>query len=486
MSGKIIGYTSQWVPQPGPQRALWNCPIEHILFAGSRGGGKSDALIAMWLRHLEVNEAKEKGLSSHCRGLILRRTYDELTDLIERAQEIYGSQAKYWSSTRTFEFPNNARIQFSYLDRDAHARRFQGRAFTFQGIEEAGEFPSPTPLDKVFGSLRSKYAIKKQIILTANPGGVGHSWLKKRYVDPAPIGNKIIENPIKLLDGSVVKKKKIYIPSKTSDNKIMLANNPDYEAQLVESTRGLPHLYKAWILGSWDIVAGGYFDSIWDPEVHVLPAIPSAHIPRGWQIYRSYDWGSARPFSLGWWAKTDGYPFTMPDGTQKRMARGSLIRLAEWYGEDPNEEKTNVGLSMLERDIAERARQMEDALFPEHEVQKGVADHNIFIPDQAGRRDYDEWRKRGMKFAPADKERIAGWRRIAERLTAAKEARPETPAMYICENCHAALRFLPVAPRDPNFPDEILPGFEDHVLDEIRYMASFRAKQGISYTQVAL
>ena len=142
-------------------------------------------------------------------------------------------------------------------------------------------------------ALRSAHGVPTSLLLTGNPGGPGHQWLRERYISPAPRGNRIIEEEFRAL-GITSTRRRVYIPSRVTDNKLI--DLPAYIGQL--SMSGSEALVRAWLLGDWDAIVGAYFDT-WDPLVHtVRPFKPPGH----WFRFRSFDWGSARPFSVGWWA----------------------------------------------------------------------------------------------------------------------------------------------------------------------------------------
>ena len=254
-----------WFPQKGPQTLLLTCPIEDILYGGSRGGGKTDGLLGKW-----VSRWKQHG--KHLRGIFVRRTYDELDEVIARSLEIFPALgAVYAAGKRTWYFPDGARLKMRSLQRDQDAAKFQGHSYTDIYIDEAGNFPDPTPLDKLRATLRNTQGIPPSLNLSANPGGPGHEWLKKRYVDPAPNGLK----PIITDEGDY----RIYIPSKLSDNALLAANDPNYEKRIRQS--GPAWLVQAWLNGDWNatpeggLVKAAWFDRYRTPLVHYRRIIHS-------------------------------------------------------------------------------------------------------------------------------------------------------------------------------------------------------------------
>ena len=209
--------------------------------------------------------------------------------------------------------PNGGRIGFGYLDSVADAQEYQGRNLTDAWIEEAGQYPSPDPIFRLFGALRSSSGVPTQLVLTGNPGGPGQSWIRERYeMVPFPKAPKVLTKPLQ--DGSC--HKVAVIPSRLSDNKLLLELDPNYvhRLQLV----GKEALVRAWLDGDWNAVEGAFFDE-WDEERHVVE--PFA-MPRDWLRFRSMDWGSASPFSIGWWAVAgDDHPLAR--GTRSSRAARS-------------------------------------------------------------------------------------------------------------------------------------------------------------------
>lgn len=246
-----------WQPQPR-QAALLACPFEDILFGGSRGGGKTDACLGKWAQRVKL-------YPKHLRGIFIRRTYDELDEVIARSMEIYPAMGAVWrQQRRTWYFKCGARIKFRALQRDIDASKYQGHSYTDVYIDEAGNFSTPDPLDKLKATLRNPYGIPPTFTMTANPGGVGHEWLKKRYVDPAPDGFEPILDPI---SGDY----RIYIPSRLSDNKILTDQDPNYEKRIKQS--GAAWLVQAWLNGDWNATPeGGLVKINWFKRYRAIPA----------------------------------------------------------------------------------------------------------------------------------------------------------------------------------------------------------------------
>ena len=202
-----------WSPQPGPQTALVTCPVEDILYGGARGGGKTDGFLGKWLQ-------RSTKYGGHSKGLFVRRSMPELDEVIARSHEIYlPIGALYRAQKSTWIMPNGALLRLRSLERDADAGKYQGHSYTDVYIDEAGNFPTPDPIDKLQATLRNPYGIPASFNLSANPGGPGHEWIKKRYIDAAPKG-------MQLICDANTGDERIYIPSRLEDNELLLSNDP--------------------------------------------------------------------------------------------------------------------------------------------------------------------------------------------------------------------------------------------------------------------
>ncbi|MNV23466.1 hypothetical protein D3C71_1144780 [compost metagenome] len=230
------------------------------------------------------------------------------------------------------------------------------------------------------------------------------------------------------------------------------------------------------------------FDDCWDPKRHVLDSFP---IPRSWRVTRSFDWGSSKPFSVGFWAESDGSTVKLPNGQQLRTVRGDLFRVAEWYGCSPRE--SNVGLRMLAVDVAagiakRQASMVANGLLP-YVPKPGPADSAIWNSED-GPSVATNMASKGIMWEKADKSpgsRKHGWEQVRRRMVAAvppwlrpnadPDLQPyawvrEEPAMFVFNTCHAFLETVPSLARDDKDLDDVDTETEDHVGDEVRYMVS--------------
>lgn len=256
-----------WEPQEGPQELLLRCPVGDVFFGGARGGGKSDALLGDCAAHCHRH-------GQHANAYLIRRTYPELEELIDRAIEIYVPLGAEWlKGEKTFRFPSwgGSKIRFRYLDRDVDAMQYQGKNINYLGIDELGNFPTPSAPDRLFGALRSAHGVPALFRATGNPGGPGHEWVQERYVDPAKPMKVHAE---KLPNGKL--HKRVFIPSFITDNKLLLDNDPEYINRLY--LVGAPWLVKAWLEGDWNARPEGHFFDTTALQYGVPPRIDRIYI----------------------------------------------------------------------------------------------------------------------------------------------------------------------------------------------------------------
>jgi predicted phage terminase large subunit-like protein len=242
-----------WSAQAGPQTWLLACPCSEILFGGARGGGKTDAILGDFAVY-----ALRYGAGAN--GLIFRRDMTELEELIDRSYEIYEPLgAKYEKQAKTWRFPNGARLRMRYLDKPRDAMKYQGRSLSWVAVDEAGTYATDGVINLLRAAMRSTRGVPTRLILTANPGGPGHQWLRERYIDGK-------EPLVPWIDKKAAVEGQappyvVYIPSKVTDNKILMENDPTYIGRIRAS--GPEWLVEAWLNGRWDIAASG---GILDPD----------------------------------------------------------------------------------------------------------------------------------------------------------------------------------------------------------------------------
>lgn len=445
------------IPMPSPKQMLFlKDKHKYVGYGGARGGGKSWAV-----------RVKAVLLCLHYPGIkvmIVRRTYPELQEnhifpLCELLN-CYGDSrerfASYNDSKKHIVFPNGSRILFRYLENEKDALRFQGTEVDVLFVDEATQ-QSEGKMDKLRACVRGVNAFPKRIYFTCNPGGEGHAWVKRLFIDRR---FKEHEDPE---DYS-------FIQALVTDNKALMESNQDYVKQL----QSLPEkLRKAWLDGDWDIFEGQFFEDFrQEPDVkaaiehgctlsaeelraahrwcHVIAPIDlSRGNARGWTIYRSYDFGYGKPFSCAWWAVDYD---------------GVFYRILELYGctETPNE-----GLRWTpDQQFKEIARIEREHPWLKGKKIEGVADPAIWDASR-GESIADTAMRYGLYFVPGDHERIPGWMQCHYRLQFDEEGYAR---MYVFDNCKGFIRTIPLMMYDEHNPEDLDTKLEDHIADEWRYM----------------
>ena len=449
-----------WSPQPGPQTALIQCPIFEVFYGGARGGGKTESSIGDWLEH-------SNRYGADAIGIFVRRKFKQLAEVIARTKQLFPKLgAKYNEQRAEWLMANGARLKFVYLERDSDAEEYQGHNYTRVYVEEVTNFPSPGPIDKLRATLRSGAGVPVGMRLTGNPGGPGHNWVKARYIDPEPQGYKIIEEVCDVeVDGAVrqVSLARVFIPSKLGDNSLLLRNDPTYVLRLRQS--GSAALVKAWLEGNWDIVDGAYFSEL-DEQLHGRPSDIIRWAPPNTVRFRSFDWGSAKPFSVGWYAIADG-TWPRPDP----LPFGAIFRYREWYGASG----INKGLGSTADTVAREILKIE----ANERIRFAVADPAIFIrnggPSIAESMSLCRWRR-------ADNKRLPGWEAVRQRLMGQEDylevegqlTKVQRPMLYIALECEDFWRTMPTLQHDEDNEEDLDTDGEDHIADEVRYACMSR------------
>ena len=470
----VDGTRVAWAAQAGSQHAYLNCPVFEVLYEGTRGPGKTDALLMSFYQHVG------KGWGAEWRGVIFRRTYPELEDVINKSLKWFTQlcpQAKYNRSEHVWTFPDGEQLLLRHFDQPAKYWAYHGHNFTFIGWEELCTWPTDECLVSMISTVRSTApGIPLMIRATANPYGVGHNWVKGRYNLPSvnPRTRNMVGKIISDEDGN----QRVAIHGKLIENKVLLHADPNYITRLRASASSEAQL-KAWLDGDWNIVAGGMVDDLWRVEHHVLESFPAKLIPWGWKIDRSFDWGQSKPFSVGWWAESNGEPLRV-NNTIIGPVRGDLIRIAEWYGYTG---KANVGIRMLGQDIARGIVEREQAMNISGRVRIGPADTSIFDDFEPGKSIAGEMRRQGVLWEEADKRpgsRKQGWDQLRTLLRNAlpnPDGPREDKGIFVLDRCDNFIRTVPVLPRKPSDMDDVDTDAEDHIADETRYRIRRRNRE---------
>lgn len=441
-----------WRAQTGPQlTAIQHDDIDELLYGGAVFGGKSDFLLGDFAQDVPREYGK------HWHGILFRKTYKQLEELISRSKEVYPAwfPGAKWHSSGTYEsmwrWPNGATLKMRHMDSDSDWLEYWGHSFTWIGWDELGNWASNIPYMRMKARLRcAQFPIPNmRIRSSANPGGPGHQWVKSYFkIDEYPMGGHIFDAP----DGSDTRR--LYVKSRLTDNKIGIANDPKYGLRL--NGLGSPQYVRALKEGDWNVVAGAFF-----PEFSELHIVAPVALPSHWLRFKAMDWGSAKPFSVGWYAVSTG---ELP-----QFPRGALIKYREWYG--MVEDQPNVGLKLTAEEAAHGIVKLE----AKNETAYGVLDPSAFA-ENGGPSIAERMSRCLALFRPADNARVAqrgamgGWDQLRSRL----KGEDGRPMIYFFSTCTHTIRTLPALQHDGTKPEDVDTDAEDHAADETRYACMSR------------
>lgn len=458
-----------WAPQPGSQTRFLQCPLFEVLYEGTRGPGKTDALI------MDFTMDTGQGLGEGWRGILFRRSYPELADVIAKSKKWFAqlrNRPTFNEAKSSWQWPTGEVLLLRHMSRPDDYWAYHGHEYPWIGWEEITTWPNDECYVRMMSCSRSanpEVARRARVRATTNPYGIGHNWVKERFQLPR-MQDKPIMNP-RSRDGEE-EPPRMAIHGTVYENKLLLDADPNYISRLRASARNEAEL-KAWLEGSWDIVAGGMFDDVWDRRTNVLPNFPARLIPASWRIDRSFDWGSSKPFSVGWWAESSGEPIEW-EGRLIGQVRGDLIRIDEWYGWTG---KRNEGVRMLPGAIARGIIDREEDMGLKGRVRPGPADSSIW-DDSTGVSIEGNMRAEGVTWEKADKgpgSRKQGWSVMRQMMAQARPEQPglprEKPGLFVCDRCAQFQDTVPYLPRLDKDMDDIDTEAEDHIADETRYRA---------------
>jgi len=416
----------------GPQEDFLAAGEIDVLYGGAAGGGKSYAMIIDPLRFAHR--------AAH-RALIIRRSMPELRELIDKSRELYPKAfpgAKYKEVEKMWLFPSGAKLEFGFLERDADVYRYQGQAYSFIGFDEITHLPTEFAWNYLASRLRTTDPeIEVYMRCTANPGGAGASWVKKRYIDPSPPNESF-----RGADGLTRK----FIPARLQDNPY-LAKDGRYEQML----NALPPTQRQQLLdGNWDVAEGAAFVEF-NPFEHVITPF---EIPVSWERTKGIDYGYASESACIW-------------GTVDPVD-GTLIIYRELYRK-----------GLLGTDLAGMITEME---YEDPFSVPGVLDTACWSrTGTTGPTVGETLQRAGHKLRRADKNRIQGKIQIHEYLKLQPSGRPRIQIFNTCPNLIRELQSIPL---DRKKPEDVDTNASDHAYDALRYLIMARPRINDTISQL--
>lgn len=440
-------------------------PANEILYGGAAGAGKSHLLRIIAILMCSYVPGLQCGLFRRLSPDIIKNHFNGPTGfpaLLARHVECGFCRITY--SPTEIRFANGSSIQACHCQHEKDLQKYQGAEFQVLLFDELTHFT-----ESMYRFLRSRCRVNDKIkipdellksfphlrvpmiVSGANPGGIGHNWVKKSFITPVPPG-KIWTTSTE--EGGM---QRVYIPAKLDDN-------PSIPGDYLDRLEGLGQdwLVKAMRDGNWDITAGGAFDDLWDEQIHVMERFK---IPHTWRVFKTFDWGSSKPYACLWWAISDGSDYTMPSGETRPTIPGDLFLIHELYGWNGREDE---GLRERTADTAEKIKAVEAALG--YKVLKSIADSAIFARN-AEHVIADDYRDAGVAWTPCSKapgSRVIGVKLMRDRLGASIE-RDGNPGIFIFDHCRQFIRTVPVLQRDESNPEDIDTTQEDHIFDATAY-----------------
>lgn len=441
------GHRIIWSPQP-KQRLFMSRPEWEALYGGAAGGGKSDALVIEALRQVQI---------PHYKALILRKTFPQLRELIEKSERYYKlafPHARYNSANHEWIFPSGAKIIFGSMQYTKDRTKYQGQAYDFIAFDELTHFTFDE-YSYLFSRCRPNGAgTRCYIRATANPGGIGHGWVKERFITAAPPLTPITET-VKWQDDEgkehEAKRSRIFVPAKVTDNPALLQNNPEY----IISLASMPEAERnALLYGDWNSFSGQVFTEWRNDSAHYADhkfthVIEPFTIPQEWAVWCALDWGYSKPFSVGWYAVD-------------RERR--LYRIREYYGCTGT---PNTGVMMEPSAVAREIKNIEAGdpnLRGRHILR--VGDPAIWGSD--GTESIGSlFERERVYFQKGNHARIDGKMQVHHRLAFDENGRA---MLYVFNSCKHFIRTVPNLVYDEKNVEDIDTEGEDHIYDELRYV----------------
>jgi hypothetical protein len=437
------------MPHEGAQTEFLSRGEFEVLFGGAAGPGKTDCLVAGMLRDIENPRYK---------GLLLRRTFPQLQEIIDRCWRLYPALGGVFRATeKRWAFPSGATIDLGHMQHEQDRHNYQGKEYVRIGFDELTQFME-SQYTYLFSRARSTDpTLQAQVLSTTNPGGIGHYWVRDRFVTVTDHGRTHFDPKTGL--------SRVFIPATIEDNPTLFLNDPGYLARL----EALPEVERMRLRhGIWDAFEGQVF-----PELSQrLHGCEDFDIPPEWERFCVLDWGFSKPFSVGWYALDYD---------------GVLYRYREWYGckreTEGDAQGADVGLKTQAWEVAKGILDRERG----ERIRMRIADPSIWHPRPEGRRKeshgvtiHEDMVSQGVYFLKADNDRLHGKQQVHKRLKVQTEVdesgeiTSEYPMFKVLNSCKGFWRTFPQLREDPRNPEDVDTDQEDHIYDEVRYMCMAR------------
>lgn len=431
-----------WVPHQGAQEEFCSRGEFEALYGGAAGPGKTDCIIALATRYIEFPDYA---------GILFRRTFPQLQEIIDRCWKRYPSFGGIYRSTEhRWYFPSGATIALSHMQHEDDKYNHQGKEYHFVGFDELTQF-TETQYTYLFSRARTTDSrISPRVRASSNPGGIGHNWVKERFVTITEPGKTYVDPKTGL--------SRIFVPGTIEDNPTLMLADPGYVMRL----EALPELEKQRLrYGIWDAFEGQVFAELSKLSHGCEPF----DVPPEWEKFCVFDWGYAKPFSVGWYAMDYD---------------GMLYRYREWYG--CKEREPDAGLKMVAAEVARGILERE-----KEKIKFRVADPSIWHPRPDSRKGeskgptvQDDMSSQGVFFLKADNDRVHGKMQVHKRLKSDEQVDESTgeivaqASVKIFNNHHHFWRTIPTLQEDPKNPEDVDTDQEDHIYDEFRYACMAR------------
>jgi len=412
---------------------------DEILFGGAAGGGKSMAIIADAMKKC----LKHKNIAAY----VFRRTYKESEDILVPTAHLLipKETGKYSAKDHNIEFNNGSSLRFRHCFKSNDMYKYQGAEINFLYIDELTHFTKEI-YDYLKTRLRANINlhIEPKIRCTSNPGGIGHAWVKKRFIDlTEPFSfreEKVYSATLKKTKAHTIQ----YIPARVTDNPHI---SQDYIFELEKKPESMR---KALLTGDWNTFAGQAFPE-WADDINGYSTAQFSHvikpfeIPNDWKLFRSFDFGYSKPFSVLWWALD---------------FEDTIYLIHEWYGASD----VDVGLRLTLSEVAEEIKKREIELFSGRSI-TGPADPSIWDKSR-GISVADQLEKSGVYFYPGDNSRLAGKMQFHYRLDFDENGYAK---FYVFNTCKEFIRTFPSLVIDKFKVEDVDTKCEDHSYDAARY-----------------